>query len=502
MGRDDDERSIDDGWPGDEGRPLDDETIVISDGRHAAPPAAPGESSNDAAVDRPAAVDDPAGSRGPVGDDGQAHDPATGAAQERPALDPPPPSPDAERQQVSLPPGPALVAVGLGLLTKNGWVFQDINLTLRQSSVAAIVGPAGSGRTSLLLALVGRMEANTGSLTIAGHSLQDRPRNIRMVTSVARAGRLTFPEPGLTVSESVAERCLIEDENVLAGRSRFEEACAALRLEIDPTTLVGRLAGEQATLLAVALACVRVSAVIVLDDLDRDVSAATQQRMVDALLRLAKAMGPTIIVTTTDRIPVMDADVVLDLTPMDGAAIWELDPRNAETALIARQLSGYAGSEWAPQLPVVDADPNGPPGSEDADGYGPGDQGAGDQAPGDQAQGDQGGGGPRPGARPSGDDLTGSDLADGQHGGAQGPDYDGRWSRERWEAGAGADQPGLDHPGLDQPGPDQPGAVHTGPDQPPVAGPDPTYPADPHGTRTTDRGGDATNAPGPTEDPR
>ena len=79
-----------------------------------------------------------------------------------------------------------------------------------------------------------------------------------------------------------------------------------------------------------ALACVRISAVLVLDDLDRGVSAAMQQTMLDALIRLAKT-GPTIIVSTTDRIPVMDADVVLDLTPEEGRAMWQLARRAARS---------------------------------------------------------------------------------------------------------------------------------------------------------------------------
>ena len=378
----------------------------------------------------------------------------------RRAIDPPPAEPDSGRG-LTLPPGPAPVAVNLGLLTKNGWVFQDINLTLRPASVAAVVGPAGTGRTSLLLALVGRMEANTGSLTVAGHSLQDRPKSIRAVTSVARAGRLTAPEPGLTVAESVSERCLIEDENVLAGRSRFEEACAALHLEVDPTMLVGRLAGEQATLLAVALACVRVSAVIVLDDLDRDVSAATQQRLLDALIRLAGAIGPTIIVSTTDRIPVMEADIVLDLTPMDGAAIWALDPRNAPTELIARQLGADQESPWAAELPAVDAEPGAAPPS---------------------------GGGVETGADP-GAETWGQDGA--------GSDFDGRWSRGKWEptadAGAGNDprRGAPDDVGRGGWGNARPGA----PEQPATAG-DP----DPSSIPSSDRAGDS--APGHTEDPR
>ena len=64
-----------------------------------------------------------------------------------------------EAQTLDLPPGPVLVANGLGLLTKNGWIFKDINLQLRPTTVAAMVGPAGTGRSSLLLALTGRMAA-------------------------------------------------------------------------------------------------------------------------------------------------------------------------------------------------------------------------------------------------------------------------------------------------------------------------------------------------------
>lgn len=473
MGLDDDERLI------------DDETTVISDGRHAVPdPADDGldhsmaANADDAAAadsDEPRVDLDPAdGNQVVDGTTDPAPEPSEGDGAPhtgRRAIDPPPPPPDGARQRVALPPGPALVAVGLGLLTKNGWVFQDINLTLRPASVAAIVGPAGSGRTSLLLALVGRMEANTGTLTVAGHSLRDRPKSIRLVSSVARAGRLTAPEPGLTVSESVAERCLIEDEKVLAGRSRFEEACAALKLVVDPTTLVGRIAGEQATLLAVALACVRVSAVIILDDLDRDVSAATQQRMVDAFSRLAKAMGPTIIVSTTDRVAVMDADVVLDLTPMDGAAIWALDPRDDRTDVIT-QGGGYRSSPWAAELPAGDADPGADPDCA---------RGADPSSDPDDSRAD-------PGADPD-DPSAGVDDHDGTD-----PDHDGRWSRERWETGAEPDAGDPDGPDQDA-GTGRSGSTQEA-DGP---GPNSTDSSDLGGTGANDT---AASGNAPTEDPR
>lgn len=230
-------------------------------------------------------------------------------------------------QRPQQPPGPVLEATGLGLLGKSGWVFQNIDLTLRATSVAAVVGPSGTGRSSLLLALAGRLAPTAGSLSVAGHSYRDKPSSIRQLTAIARVGAMSHPEPVLTVREYVAERCLLEDVGLPEGRTRFAAACDALQLQLNPTTAVGTLFGDQATLFAVAAACVRVSAVIMLDDVDRGVSGATQQLIVDALLRLAMT-GPTIIVTTTDRIPVMEADVVLDLTPGEGSAMWQFD-RNA-----------------------------------------------------------------------------------------------------------------------------------------------------------------------------
>jgi len=242
-----------------------------------------------------------------------------------------------EAQTLDLPPGPVLVATGLGLLTKSGWIFQDINMELRPTTVAAVVGPAGTGRSSLLLALTGRMATNTGTLTVAGHSLADKPAAIRAITAVARISTVAGLEPGLTVAEAVTEHCLVEDVDTLVGRARFDDACTALGLTFNSTELVATLLGDLATLFAVALACVRISAVIVVDDFDRGVSAATQQRMLDALIRLA-ATGPTIVLSTTDRIPVMDADVVLDLTPQDGAALWQIGPEIAPSGNALRQL--------------------------------------------------------------------------------------------------------------------------------------------------------------------
>ena len=215
------------------------------------------------------------------------------------------------------PPEPALEATGLTLETKRGTLFHDISLTVRPASLAAIVGPSGTGRSSLLLTLTGRMGITAGMLAVAGRKLADSASEIRALTSVARIGNTIGPEPALTVNESVDESCLLENVNMAEGRLRFAEACTALDLTVEPSLLIGDVGGERATLLAVALACVRISAVIVVDDIDRGVDLATQHRIVTALDRLTKMTktGPAIIVSTADRVPVSDLPVIIELPP-------------------------------------------------------------------------------------------------------------------------------------------------------------------------------------------
>ncbi|MYT05250.1 ATP-binding cassette domain-containing protein, partial [Streptomyces sviceus] len=55
--------------------------------------------------------------------------------------------------------GIAVTAEGFGLKGPRGWAFRGIDLAAEPGALIAVEGPSGSGRTSLLLALTGRMRA-------------------------------------------------------------------------------------------------------------------------------------------------------------------------------------------------------------------------------------------------------------------------------------------------------------------------------------------------------
>ena len=52
---------------------------------------------------------------------------------------------------------------GLGFQFGQTWVFRDVSFTLETGKVAAILGPNGRGKTTLIKSVVGLLKPNTGS---------------------------------------------------------------------------------------------------------------------------------------------------------------------------------------------------------------------------------------------------------------------------------------------------------------------------------------------------
>ncbi|MGI3779694.1 MAG: ATP-binding cassette domain-containing protein, partial [Janthinobacterium lividum] len=56
----------------------------------------------------------------------------------------------------------------LSLVGPEGPVFTDVSLAVETGRLTVVVGPGGSGRSSLLLALCGRMRGCTGTVRSQG----------------------------------------------------------------------------------------------------------------------------------------------------------------------------------------------------------------------------------------------------------------------------------------------------------------------------------------------
>ena len=223
----------------------------------------------------------------------------------------PAPAPD----RVTAPPA-VVEAAHLGLVGLEGPVFTDVSLSVPPGRLTVLVGRGGSGRSSLLLALCGRMRGCTGVVR-----RQDRPvltgrdlRALRRATSVARISTFVVPEARLTVAQSIVERALLDGVRPAAAERAFAAAEDLLEVHLDRNTLTERLTPYEQTVLAVALALVRPAELVVLDDIDADLDTHDQRRLLDALVRVAAA-GPAVLVTTTESASVPADAALVTLAP-------------------------------------------------------------------------------------------------------------------------------------------------------------------------------------------
>jgi ABC-type Mn2+/Zn2+ transport system ATPase subunit len=87
-----------------------------------------------------------------------------------------------------------------------GVVFGPIDLEIPTGRATALVSPAQSGRTALLLATTGRLTPTTGELVLLGEHMPHHWRRVQQASALANFHGIDTLDEGLRVRELVNER--------------------------------------------------------------------------------------------------------------------------------------------------------------------------------------------------------------------------------------------------------------------------------------------------------
>lgn len=147
-------------------------------------------------------------------------------------------------------------------------VLHNIDLSVGDGEVVALVGANGAGKSTLVKTLMGLMPARTGEIHFAGERIDELSTRDRILKGLCLApeGRQTFG--GLTIEANLrlgAYACsgLAESET----RSRIEESCAFFPVLLprrhEPSA---NLSGGQQQMLAIARALMSAPRVLLLDE--------------------------------------------------------------------------------------------------------------------------------------------------------------------------------------------------------------------------------------------
>lgn len=229
----------------------------------------------------------------------------------------------------STPDGAAVTASGLSLRGPRGRVYEDVGFEAGAGSLVAVEGPAGSGRTCLLLTLAGRMRPTSGTAAVAGHPLPRRMAAVRRITALGPVSGVNDLDPALTVREHLRERTLLQrrfGEGLVAvprpGRGRARRAADERQrtsraldlagLDLDtlaqgPRTQARDLDALDTLRLGLALAVLARPRLLCLDDVDRGLATADRETAWQALRTVAES-GVTVVATCAeapaDAVPV------------------------------------------------------------------------------------------------------------------------------------------------------------------------------------------------------
>jgi putative ABC transport system ATP-binding protein len=193
------------------------------------------------------------------------------------------------------------VSLRLGRAPAEVEVLRDIDLDVTAGESVALLGPSGSGKSSLMAVLAGLERPSAGAIHVAGLDMGalDEDRLAR-----ARRGRIGIVLqafhllPTMTALENVAVPLELAGERDAFGRARDELAAVGLgdRLGHYPAQLSG---GEQQRV-AIARALVTRPALLFADEPTGNLDQATGSAIMDLLFARHEAAGATLFVITHD----------------------------------------------------------------------------------------------------------------------------------------------------------------------------------------------------------
>jgi ABC-type multidrug transport system fused ATPase/permease subunit len=226
--------------------------------------------------------------------------------------------------RLTSPPGAPELPAGGGRVEMRGVTFgydggepvlRDIDLDVEPGRTVAVVGPTGSGKTTLVMLIPRLYDVDAGAVLVDGVDVRSvDPASLRREVAVVSDDAFLFTA---SLGENIAyARPDAGEEEILAAAERagLGELLEDLPEGLD--TLIGErgltLSGGQRQRVAIARALLAQPRILILDDATSSVDATTESRIKSALREVMEGRTTFVIAHRLSTIALADEVVVLE----------------------------------------------------------------------------------------------------------------------------------------------------------------------------------------------
>ncbi len=193
--------------------------------------------------------------------------------------------------------GLAVAAISLRFHDARENVLDRVSLEVAPREIVAILGPSGSGKSSLLRIIAGLTPPTAGAILLNGHDITHVPAHRRNIGMVFQKGEL-FPH--MNVAQNIGYSLRIKKVDRREIAKRVSELLVLVQLPDFENRSVNTLSGGEATRVALARALASSPSLLLLDEpltgLDKDL----HDSLVIELHETLKRAGVTTILVTHD----------------------------------------------------------------------------------------------------------------------------------------------------------------------------------------------------------
>lgn len=188
---------------------------------------------------------------------------------------------------------------------------QDLSFQVKRGELFAFLGVNGAGKSTTISILCGQLRADSGTVTVCGHSVSEEPAAIAARLGVVFQNSV-LDQP-LSVRDNLRSRAALYGITGQAFEARLQELARLLDFENLLRRTVGKLSGGQRRRIDVARALLHKPEILILDEPTTGLDPQTRRQLWDVIATLRREEEMTVFLTTHYMEEAADADYVVIL---------------------------------------------------------------------------------------------------------------------------------------------------------------------------------------------